>query len=210
MITIRICEESDARLMIKEGCFKEYVNMWIAHFPQRKLISQIKELHSKYGLGLFDANMVARAKGADEDVILEVGDNVLLRKKNDSLAIFQKIGDIWVKVDENLDIFDSEDILFSNTHTLLTSICEENKILHAKSVKALAKCIKRSLCCWYWTRGLLFSFGKHEIWKFSDNNRICIYSNTLKDQSIYYISEDEIAKHIECYRKAQRFEFGSF
>ena len=93
--------------------------MWIALFPQRKLISQIKELHSKYGLGLFDTRMVARAKGADEDVILEVGDNVLLRKKNDSLAIFQKIGDIWVKVDENLDICDSEDILFSNTHPLL-------------------------------------------------------------------------------------------
>ncbi len=209
MITIRICEESDARLMIKEGCFKEYVNMWIAHFPQRKLISQIKELHSKYGLGLFDARMVARAKGADEDVILEVGDNVLLRKKNDSLAIFQKIGDIWVKVDENLDICDSENNLFSNTHPLLTSICEENKILHAKSVKALAKSIRRSLCCWYWTKGMLFSFGKHEIWRFSDNNRICIYSSTFKEQSIYN-SEDEIAKHIECYRKEQRIEFGSF
>ena len=76
----QVREESDARLMIKEGSFKEYVNMWIAHFPQRKLISQIKELHSKYGLGLFDARMVARVKGADEDVILEVGDNVLLRK----------------------------------------------------------------------------------------------------------------------------------
>lgn len=210
MISIRICEESEARLMIREGCFKEYVNMWSVQFPQRKLISQIKELHSKYGLGLLDAHKIARAMGADEDVILEVGDNVLIRKKNDGLAIFQQIGEIWVKVDENLDVFDSEDILSSNTHPLLTPICEENKILHAKSVKALAKSIKRFLCCWYSTKDMLFSFGKHEIWKYSDNNRICIYSNTLKDQSIYYISEDEIEKHIECYRKAQRFEFGSF
>ena len=195
--------------MVKEGFLKEYINMWSAQFPQKMMLYQVKELKSKYGLCLRDAHKLASVIWADEEVILEVGDNVLLRKMNDSLAIFQKIGDIWVKVDGNLDIFDSEDILFSNTHPLLTSICEEYKILHAKSVKALAKSIRRSLCCWYWTKGMLFSFGKHEIWRFSDNNRICIYSSTFKEQSIYN-SEDEIAKHIECYRKEQRIEFGSF
>ena len=183
--------------------------MWSVQFPQRKLISQIKELHSKYGLGLLDAHKIARAMGADEDVILEVGDNVLIRKKNDGLAIFQQIGEIWVKVDENLDVFDSEDILSNNSHPQLTSVCDEDKILHAKSVKALARSIVKFFSWWYRGKGVFYTFGKDEIWKISDNKRINIYSNSLEVQSIYN-SETEIARHIESYRKARRLEFGSF
>lgn len=209
MTTIRICEECEARKMIREGCFKEYVNMWSEQFPQRKLLSLIKELHSKYNLGLLDAHMVARAMGADEDVVLEVGENVRIRKRNDGLSIFQKVGDIWVKIDKGIEGLDAEDILSSNSNSRLTSVCEENKILHAKSVNALAKSIRRSLCCWYRTSGTLFSFGKHEIWKVSDNGRISIFSSSLKDQSIYN-SEDEIARHIECYRKEKKLDFGLF
>lgn len=209
MTTIRICEESEARLMVKEGFLKEYINMWSAQFPQKMMLYQVKELKSKYGLCLRDAHKLANVIGADEEVILEVGDNVLLRKRNDGLAIFQKMGEFWVMVGENLDVFDSEEILSSNTLPLLTSICEENKILHAKSVKALAKSIKRFLNCWYRAKGVFFSFGKHEIWKISDNNGIYIFSNTLKNKFIYN-SEDEIAKHIECYRKARKIEFGAF
>lgn len=209
MTTIRICEESEARLMIREGCFKEYVNMWSAQFPQQKLITQIKELHSKYGLGLFNARMVARAMGADEDVLLEVGENVLLKKRNDSLDVFHKVGDFWVQVDAGLDVFDSEDILSNNSHPQLTSVCDEDKILHAKSVKALARSIVKFFSWWYRGKGVFYTFGKDEIWKISDNNRINIYSNSLEVQSIYN-SETEIARHIESYRKARRLEFGSF
>lgn len=183
--------------------------MWSEQFPQRKLLSLIKELHSKYNLGLLDAHMVARAMGADEDVVLEVGENVRIRKRNDGLSIFQKVGDIWVKIDKGIEGLDAEDILSSNSNSRLTSVCEENKILHAKSVNALAKSIRRSLCCWYRTSGTLFSFGKHEIWKVSDNGRISIFSISLKDQSIYN-SEDEIARHIECYRKEKKLAFGLF
>ena len=181
--------------------------MWSVQFPQRKLISQIKELHSKYGLGLLDARMVARAKGADEDVILEVGEKVLLKKKNDDLAIFQKIGEVWVMVDENLEVFDSDDILSSNT-LLRTSICKENNILHAKTVKAIANSIKLYLSHRYWPKGMLFSFGNHEIWQVA-NDRIRIYSNSINVKSINN-SEEEITKHIECYRKAQKIEYGAF
>ena len=78
--------------MVKEGFLKEYINMWSAQFPQKMMLYQVKELKSKYGLCLRDAHKLASVIGADEEVILEVGDNVLLRKRNDGLAIFKR----WV------------------------------------------------------------------------------------------------------------------
>ena len=195
--------------MIREGCFKEYVNTWNARFPQRKLISQVRDLHSKYGLSLFDAHLVARSMGADEDIVLEVGENVLLRKRNDDLAIFHKVGDIWIQVDKGMDALDSEQILSKDSHMLLTSICDETKIFKARSVKELASSTMRFMNRWCCIKGKLFSFGKREIWELSGDGRIRIYSNSLNDKSIFN-SEDEIAKHIEFYRKAHRFEFGSF
>ena len=92
---------------------------------------------------------------------------------------------------------------------MLTPICDEDIILHAKSIKALAKSIKRSLSCWHCTLGMLYLFGRHEIWKISDNDRISIFSSSLKDQSIFN-SEEEIAKHIESYRMEHKPLFGAF
>ena len=209
MVTIRICEESEARMMIREGCFKEYVNMWSSQFPQRQLFPQINELHSKYGLGFFDARMMARAMGAEEDVILEVGEDMLIKKKNNRHFVYHKLGDIWVRTGEGTDIFDSEDILSGGSCLMLTPICDEDIILHAKSIKALAKSIKRSLSCWHCTLGMLYLFGRHEIWKISDNDRISIFSSSLKDQSIFN-SEEEIAKHVESYRMEHKPLFGAF
>lgn len=193
--------------MIKEGSFKEYVNMWSVRFPQRKLIPRIRELHSKYGLVLPDSYTVAKAMGAEEEVIFEVGENVLIKKKNDRLTVYHKVGEIWVAVDEGIDVFDSEDILSRDSQLRPIAIYDESNILHSKSVRELAKSTMEliNLC----RKGLLFPFGSHEIWKLSDDNRILIYSKSLKDQSIFN-SEEEIAKHIECYRKAHRLEFGSF
>ena len=209
MTTIRICEESDALLMIREGCLKEYVNMWSAQYPQNHLIPQMRELHSKYGIGLSDARIVARAMGAEEDVIFEIGENVQIKKKNDSLIVYHKKGDIWVPIDGGIDVFDSEDILSNKSNLSVISLCDEDRILHAKSVKALAESILEVLSCWRLTKGMLFSFGKHEIWKLSDGGLIRIYSSSLQDLSIDN-SEVAIARHIERYRKVQRLEFGAF
>ncbi len=59
MTTIRICEESEARLMIKDGSFKEYVQGWSDRFPQKQKLQTIKGLHDKHGLGLKDAMLGA-------------------------------------------------------------------------------------------------------------------------------------------------------
>ena len=57
MTTIRICEESEARLMVKDGSFKEYVQGWSDRFPQKQKLQTIKGLHDKHGLGLRDAGL---------------------------------------------------------------------------------------------------------------------------------------------------------
>ena len=169
----------------------------------------MRELHSKYGIGLSDARIVARAMGAEEDVIFEIGENVLIKKKNDSLIVYHKKGDIWVPIDGGMDVFDSEDILSNRFNLSVVSLCDEDRILHAKSVKALAESIQEVLSCWRWTKGMLFSFGKYEIWKLSDGGLIRIYSSSLQE---LYINNSEvaIARHIERHRKAQRLEFGAF
>ncbi len=197
MTTIRICEESDARLMIKDGSFIDYINMWSERFPQKNLLTHIKELHAKYGLKASDARMVADTMGADEDVIFEIGSNALLKKRNDKLTAYRRIKDLWVAVDDITEAFDYQ--------PFITSLCEEGKILRAKSVKELAKSITVYLQR-HWMRDVLLTFGEHEIWKVSNDNRILIYSHTPKEEFIFHTKED-IAEQIEHYRTEHKLHF---
>ena len=105
MTTIRICEMSEARLMIKDGSFKDYVQGWSDLFPQKQKLQTIKELHAKHGLGLKDALLVSQAMGIDEDVFFEIGDRHCLRKRNDKIEPFQRVGEEWVRFDGEMDAF---------------------------------------------------------------------------------------------------------
>lgn len=209
MTTIRICEESEARLMIRDGSFMEYVNMWSGRFPQRTLFCHIKELKSKYGFGLHDARLVADAMGAEEDVCFEVGASVLLKKRNDKIDVYRKMGNIWVLKEGALSLFDSEDIFSDDKPVYMTDICDERKIMGVKSAKELVYPIIMKLHSWSCIKDKLFSFGNHEIWKAADNNMISIFSHIPVNRSIFN-SEYDIAKHLEEYRAAYKPQFGLF
>ena len=209
MTSIRICEESEARLMIRDGSFKEYVSSWCAQFPQSGVLPRIKDIYSNHGIRLSEARGMAVAMGNEEGVVLEVGSQVRIRKLNDSLTVFYLINDIWVQAEGGMDAFDSEEILSGGPTSSLTPICEENRILHAKNVHTVARSIAQFLRDGYNTKEMLFSFGKHEIWKIGEDNRIRVHSHNLNGKSVS-ILECEIAKHIKAYRAAQRPGFGPF
>ena len=209
MTTIRICEKSEARLLIDKGGLKDYVNLWSESFPQKELFPFMRELHSKYELKLLDSRLLAYSMGADDGIILELGNDVLVKKINNKVEVYRRISDKWVMVDGDLSLFDSDE-LFSDdpikVHTF--NLCDEGRILKAKSMTALAKSVRERINRW-WSVNHLFSVGDHEIWKLLTGNRIQVFSNVPDNRSIYN-SEEEMAGHLEKYRKAHKPAFGPF
>ena len=206
MTTIRICEESEARLMIRDGSFREYVDMWSAQFPQKSAMTLIKDAHFKYGLNLGDSRTMAEAQGAYRDICFEVGDRVILKKRNDKIEVYRRVGEIWIGTDD-LDILDSES-LFDDMALCRFSLCSEGELLNAGSAAKLAKTIIERL----WSFGAYGSwmpFGKHEIWELKDESSIQIHTDAPDNRSINK-SETVIAKHIKRYREAHKITFGPF
>ena len=61
-ITQRICEPSDALLMIKEGCLVDYVMSWGDNLPTVNLKERIIEINKGLGCGLSEAFKIYQAE----------------------------------------------------------------------------------------------------------------------------------------------------
>lgn len=209
MTTIRICEESEARLMIKDGSFKEYVQGWSDRFPQKQKLQTIKGLHDKHGLGLRDAMLVSQSMGVDEDVIFEIGDKVCLRKRNNNIDVFQKVDTMWVRHKDGMNAFDSTE-LFDSSRRAEISLCTEENLLNKKSIEELAHSIEAHLRHYRGT-GYLMSFGKHEIWAWdNDCYHVRVCSQTCNDRTFYCYDEKDVLEEIKRYRETYGLTFGSF
>ena len=209
MTTIRICEESEARLMIKDGSFKEYVQGWSNRFPQKLRVKTAKEIHERFGLGLMDALCVAQSMGVDEDVFLEIGDKVCLRKRNNSIDVFQKEDTIWVKHKDGISAFDTAE-MFDSSRRAEISLCTEENLLNKKSIEELAHSIEARLMNYRGT-GYLMSFGNHEIWTWdNDCYRMRVYSQTINDRTFQCIDEEDVLEEIKRYRETYGLTFGPF
>lgn len=204
MKTIRICEESEARLLIRDGAFKDYVNTWSSRFPQTKPLPRIKEIHDSFGLPLKDAKVVADAAGLHDSVIFEVGGSVAIRKHHDDHEVYRKVGNIWVLREGGLDALDDE-ALFDTEPRTRRSLCLETEILRCKDAERLSCDVYRRLNCY----DALFPFGDREIWEMKCNSNILIYSLT-PSVTIISCSEEAIAKHIREYREKYKTAFGRF
>ena len=204
MTTIRICEESEARLLIRDGAFREYVNMWSARFPQQKPLQRIKELHDSLGLPLKDAKTVADAAGVHDSVFFEVGSNVLIRKRYDDFAVYRKVGDIWILRDGGLDALEDES-LFDREPTTRRPLCSEKELLQCKDVERLSCDVYRRLNYY----DALFPFGNREIWEMKRNYTLRVYSQE-PCMTFVSCSEEAIAKHIREYREKYKTAFGRF
>ena len=206
MTSIRICEESEARLMIRDGSLRDYVKMWSARFPQETLLSKVTGLRDKYNMDLKESLSLARSRAENERVLLEIGDKVTIKKINDKEDVYVKTGDVWVKNPEGLKALDSETILDDRMKgKSMYMVCREEEILGAKDIRKLAETVCRRAssvrgCC---------GFGKHEIWDISDRHEINIYSHTLDKQSTF-LSVDDIEEQILRCRKEHGISFGVF
>ena len=206
MTRIRICEESEARLMIRDGSLRDYVKMWSARFPQETLLSKVTGLRDKYNMDLKESLSLARSRAENERVLLEIGDKLTVKKINDKEEVYVKTGDIWVKAPEGLKALDSEDIFEDRMKgRSMFMVCREEEILGAKDIRKLAGTVYKRACS---VRGCC-GFGKHEIWDISDRHEINIYSHTLDKQSTF-LSVDDIEEHILRYRKEHGISFGVF
>lgn len=209
MTTIRICEESEARLMIKDGSFMEYVQRWSDRFPQKQKLQTVKGLHDKHGLGLKDAMLVSQSMGVDEDVIFEIGDKVCLRKRNNSIDVFQKVDTIWVKHKDGMSAFDTVE-LFDSSRKAEMSLCTEENLLNKKSIEELAHNTEVRMRHYIGT-GYLMSFGKHEMWVWdNDCYHIHVYSHIINERTFQCIDEKDVLEEIKRYRDIYGRKFGRF
>ena len=202
MKRIRICEESEARLMIRDGSFQQFVKMWCEQFPQKDLFTVFRKMRDEYG---YYNRRVAEQLGIGETILLEVGENIIFRKKFNVFSIYQKIGTIWVRKNGGLDIVSSEESLFSQPEKVLP-FCEENVILGAKNLTEFAYSLKGRKILSDWRRPLL-KFGNHEIWRRSPDRTIEVYSHLTYEDTIFE-GVNYVVGHIQDYQKKYKTAFG--
>lgn len=96
LITIRICEEADAKLMMKDGSLLDFIQMWSDRFPQQTYskLQEIKTLKNQYGFGLKEAKQIVDAMHRnDETVHFEIGDRIRIEKYATFLSVHKKGSD---------------------------------------------------------------------------------------------------------------------
>ena len=96
LITIRICEEADAKLMMKDGSFQDFIQMWSDQFPQLGpyKLTQIKRLKERLGCGIREAKqMVDAFPWTDDTVRFEIGDRIRIEKYATFLSVHKKGSD---------------------------------------------------------------------------------------------------------------------
>ena len=78
MKTFRICEEADAKLMLKDGTFEGYLKMWLDRFPNRggNALQKIKEMKEEHGYGFQEAKAIYFAICHKDAVCFEIGDKI--------------------------------------------------------------------------------------------------------------------------------------
>lgn len=209
MKRIRICEESEARLMIRDGSFQKYVNMWCEKFPQEDWRTVLLRMRKKYGYySLREAADTSELFGGGETILLEVGENVVFRKRFNVLSLYQKIGNIWVKKNgRQVGVFSvvSEEALFGQPEKVLP-FYEENEILGAKDLTEFAYFLKEKCILKDWRRPLL-KFGNHEIWRSTREGSIRVYSRFPDEDSIPD-GVNYVVRHIQDYQKKYKTAFG--
>ena len=206
MKRIRICEESEARLMIRDGSFSEFVKLWSKSFKQEGVREVILRMRNVFGYyGLKEAVDASELFGIGETILLEVGNNMVLRKRFNALSLFQKVGNIWVRKDYELDSICSGEAFFNQPEKVLP-FYEENDILKAKDLTDFAYSLKRKRilndCSWP-----LLKFGDHEIWRFNWEGRIKIYSHFPLETSMIDDIRN-VVNHIQSYQKTYKKTFG--
>ena len=206
--TIRICEESDARLMMRDGSFLGFVEAWSNRFPQMKTLEMIRAVKAKYGISLIDSLLLAKEMGLDDMVVFEIGDFTAVRKWHNDFEVFRKDNGVWRRVSGGLGALETEEV-FDKPLPYAFNICSEESLEKAGTVEKLAKDLKKKLsimCC----NGRPLAVGDHYILEWDEKGaRFDVYSDTLVPMTLQPM-EEQIAAFIKEYREKQKIAFGTF
>ena len=205
-ITQRICEASDALLMIKEDCLVDYVKSWGDSFPKVNLKERITEINKGLGCGLFEAYKIYRTEQTVQERSLEIGDKITLVNRNGNWELYLKHEDFWIRsarLATSLDSLCTESSMFQPESVY--TLCSENEIRRATDIGEFYWMISHR----HVSYGSPYRFGKNEIWKHAGDGtgNVCIYGRTPKEKLIHI---DRIEEHIKEYKAAQKFGYGVF
>ena len=98
ILTIRICEESDAKQMLKDGTLAGFIETWATQFPGRGhgKLSQIKEIKAHCGCSLMEAKRIVDETRFIDQIRFQIGDNLYVSKMGgDKIWLYRKDGSEW-------------------------------------------------------------------------------------------------------------------
>ena len=98
IVNIRICEENDAKLMLKDGSLLDFIETWTAEFPGEGLgkLHLIKEIKAHCGCTLLEAKHLADAAGMRDEIRFQIGDKLYVtRSGGGNIWVYRKAGSAW-------------------------------------------------------------------------------------------------------------------
>lgn len=106
--TIRICEEEEAKQMLKDGTLDRYLQQWRQQYPGESRMAMIRLVRNENKCGLREA--IKLVNDWVVEVRFEIGDKFYIRYVSDCPLLYQKSGAEWIQVTRE------------STHTALTDL----------------------------------------------------------------------------------------
>lgn len=128
-ITQRICEASDALLMIKEGSLVDYVKSWGDTIPKANLKERITEINKGLGCELSEAYKIYQIEQTFQERFLEIGDKITLVQRKGDGELYLKHEEFWIRsarLATSLDALCTESSMFQPESVY--TLCSENEI----------------------------------------------------------------------------------
>ena len=206
--TIRICEESDARLMMRDGSFLGFVEAWSNRFPQMKTLEMIRAVKAKYGITMIDSLNLAKEIGLDDMIVFDIGDMTAVRKRHNHFEVFRKDNGVWRRVSEGLGALETEEV-FDRPLPYAYKICSQESLEKAGTIEKLANDLRKKLLIMS-RNGHPLAIGDSFILEWDEKfGRFDVYSDNLEPMTLNPM-EEQIAAFIKEYRKKQKIAFGTF
>ena len=202
-VTQRICEASDALLMIREGCLVDYIKSWEDPLPQINPVKRVQEIKNGLNCGFGEAFRIYREEQSHQEKRLEIGDKITLVKLNGTWKLYLNYNGIWVRSARSATTLESlctEECMFQPEKAY--SLCTEKEIRKATDIAAFRRLLSHRQLFY----GKLHKFGENEIWEY-DSNTVYIYGKTPQE-TVTTVSKLE--KHIKEYKAAQKGMYGEF
>lgn len=204
-ISQRICEKSDALLLMKEGGLADYVRSFGDSSTPISVRDKLLEIKKGLSCSAIETFRIFSETRTYKEKHLEIGDKITLVQRNGKWELYLKHNDIMVRVGRDaadLEALCNEGYLFQPI--LLNTLFSEQEIRKEKIDTLIRKLSRRYLC-----HGRLYRFGDHEIWEYAPvgSDYFFIYGKEPKEKEIHI---SQLASHLKEYRTARKLEYGKY